>query len=306
MQHYLSLEEANLPAAWLTIGSFDGVHRGHQAIISQLVADARAARAPATVLTFFPHPTAVLRNRQEPFYLSTPDERAELLERLGVDVVVTHPFTLEVAKMSALEFMKLVSRRLHPRHLRVGYDFALGRGREGNVERLKQLGVELDYTLDVIQPVQMDGEIISSSQIRSVLAEGDLRKAIRLLGRPYQVSGEVVHGDGRGRLLGIPTANLEVWQQRVLPKAGVYVCQAQIDGQVWGAVTNVGVRPTFESQMPVSHVETHVLDFDRDLYGQQVQLEFLERLRDEQRFPNVDALVAQIKQDIQTARKKLA
>ncbi len=306
MQHFRSLEEANLSAAWLTIGSFDGVHRGHQAIINQLIADARAAGAPATVLTFFPHPSVVLRNRQDPFYLTTAEERAELLERLGVDVVITHPFTPTVAGMSAQEFMALVSRQLHPSRIRVGYDFALGRGREGNVERLQQLGGELGYTLDVIQPVQMDGQIISSSLVRAALFEGNLGKAEKLLGRPYQVGGEVVHGDGRGRLLGIPTANLDVWPQRVLPKSGVYVCRAQINGQLWGAVTNVGVRPTFESPTPVSHVETHVLDFDRDLYGQQMQLDFIMRLRDEQRFPNVEALAAQINQDIRVAREKLA
>jgi riboflavin kinase/FMN adenylyltransferase len=305
MQHYRSLNEVNLPAAWMTIGSFDGVHRGHQAIIGKLVDNAHAAGFPVVVLTFFPHPNVVLRSQQEPFYLTSPEERADLLGSLGVDVVITQPFTQGLAEMTAQEFIALVDRHVHPRHIMVGYDFALGRGREGNVNRLGQLGAEFGYSLDVIQPIQMEGEIVSSSQIRAALAEGNLTKAEKLLGRPYQVSGEVVHGDGRGRLLGIPTANLDVWQWRVLPKAGVYVCQAHIDGQIWGAVTNVGVRPTFENQPALPHVEAHVLDMNRDLYGQQVQLDFIDRLRDEKRFPNIDSLVAQIQLDIQSARNKL-
>jgi riboflavin kinase / FMN adenylyltransferase len=305
MQHYRSLEEVNLPAAWMTIGSFDGVHRGHQAIIGKLVERAHAANFPVVVLTFFPHPNVVLRSRQEPFYLNTPEERAALLGSLGVDVVITHPFTRGLAAMSAHDFIDLIDRYIHPRHIMVGYDFALGRGREGNVNRLGQLGEEFGYTLDVIQPIQMEGEIVSSSQIRNALMEGDLAKAGKLLGRPYQVSGEVIHGDGRGRLLGIPTANLDVWRWRVLPKAGVYVCQAHVDGQIWGAVTNVGVRPTFENQPAQPHVETHVLDLDRDLYGRQVQLDFIDRLRDEKRFPTVELLVQQIQRDIQSTRNKL-
>jgi riboflavin kinase/FMN adenylyltransferase len=306
MKHYRSLAEISLNACWLTIGSFDGVHRGHQAIISQLVRAARTAGEPAVVLTFFPHPAMVLRNRQDPLYLSTPEERAELLGALGVDVVITYPFTLQVASQTALEFMSEISRRIHPRHLLVGYDFALGRGREGNVARLQAIGTELGYTLDVISQIELEGEIVSSSQIRAALADGNVLKASRLLGRAYQVSGEVVHGDGRGRLLGIPTANLELWPYRVIPKAGVYACQAQIDGQTWKAVVNIGVRPTFDNQATVLHVEAHVLDLDEDLYGQQMQLAFIERLRDEQRFPSVEALVEQIRQDIQHARYNLS
>ncbi len=305
MQHFYSLQETNQTATWLTIGSFDGVHRGHQSIIHQLVEKAHAAGAPAAVLTFFPHPNVVLRNLQEPIYLTSPEERAALLGYLGVDIVVTHPFTLELAGMSANDFLALVNQHLHPRHLMVGYDFALGRRREGTVPRLQALGKEYGFTLDVIQPIQLEGEIVSSSQIRAALTGGDLEKVNRLLGRPYAVSGEVVHGDGRGRRLGIPTANLDVWPWRILPKTGVYVCRAMIDGQVWGAVTNVGVRPTFENQQTTPHIEAHVLDFERDLYGEAINLEFIARLRDEQRFPNIDALITQIQQDIQVARKKL-
>ena len=306
MQHYRSLEAANLSASWLTIGSFDGVHRGHQAIIKQLVNQAHASGSPAAVLTFFPHPAAILQNRKEPFYLTSPEKRAKLLGDLGIDVVITHPFSLDVAALTAQNFMTIVFEHLHPQHILVGYDFALGRGREGNAARLRELGEQLGYTLDIFQPVQLEGEIVSSSQIRSALAQGDVGKADRLLGRPYQLSGEIIHGDGRGRLLGIPTANLDVWAWHVLPKAGVYACRAHVADQVWDAVTNVGVRPTFENQLVPARVETHILDFKQDLYGRVVALDFIEHLRDEQRFPNVEALVAQINLDIQQARTNLS
>ena len=303
--HDRSLEDVNLSGAWLTIGSFDGVHRGHQAIIQRPVKDAHAAGDPAVVLTFHPHPAMVLRNRQEPFYLSTPEERAELLGVLGIDRVVTEPFNLQIAGLTAREFMGRVHRSLQPRHILVGYDFALGRGREGNVERLKELGQEFKYTLDVLQPIQQDGEIISSSQVRAALAEGLVQKAMRLLGRPYQVSGATIHGDGRGRKLGIPTVNLDIWPWKALPKAGVYACRVKIAGQPWNAVTNIGVRPTFENQLVPARVEAHILDFERDLYGEILQLEFIERLRDEMKFPAVEALLAQIQRDIQQAKEIL-
>jgi len=222
-----------------------------------------------------------------------------------VDIVITHPFNLQVASMSAHDFMTGVHRSLRPSHLRVGYDFALGRNREGNVDRLRQLGAEFGYTLDVMRPVKLEGETISSSQVRAALAAGDIERVERLLGRPYQVGGEIVHGDSRGRLLGIPTANLDVWALRALPKSGVYVCKAHIDGFVWNAVTNVGVRPTFENQPSTPRVEAHILEMEKDLYGKLVRLDFIAYLRDELRFSNVQALVDQIYQDIAQARQVL-
>jgi riboflavin kinase / FMN adenylyltransferase len=309
-QHFLSLDEVALSDSWLTIGSFDGVHLGHQAIVGELVSGAHIAGLPAVVLTFFPHPAVVLRNRQEFYYLTSPDERAELLGHLDVDLVITIPFTHDLASMSAFDFMAMLRKRLHPSHLWVGYDFALGHNREGDVPRLRQLGQELGYSLNVMQPIQTDGndsplEIISSSSIRAALAGGDLAKVGRQLGRPYSIKGEIVHGDGRGRLLGVPTANLELWPHRVLPKTGVYVCQAQIDDQIFGAVSNIGFRPTFENQPATPRVETHILDFDRDLYGKTIRLDFLHRLRDELRFSSIDMLVAQIQADISQARSFL-
>jgi riboflavin kinase/FMN adenylyltransferase len=306
MRHYRSLDGVRLHNVWLTIGSFDGVHLGHQEVVRNVVAGAHQAGALAVVLTFYPHPAAVLRKRQDPFYLTTPDERASLLGDLGVDVVITHPFNLEVAAMSARQFMTYLQAHLGLKRLYVGFNFALGRGREGDVPMLTRLGEELGYTVHVVPAVVVEGEVVSSSQIRAYLAEGDVERVARLLGRPYQIQGKVVRGDGRGKNLGFPTANLSVWAERALPKAGVYVCRAQVNGRVWGAVTNVGVRPTFENEPVPPRVETHLLDFEDEIYGEEIYLEFLTHLRDEARFPSPEALAAQIKTDVAKARQILS
>lgn len=302
MQHYWSLDDIQLKESWLTIGSFDGVHRGHQEIVKRLAAGAHARGVPAVVLTFHPHPSSVLGKRKDAFYLSTPEERAELLGALGADLVITHPFNLQVASMTALQFMNSLNTHLNIRELWVGYDFALGKGREGNVERLRQIGEDLGYSLDVIPPIEVDGEVVSSSKIRVYIANGEMDLAARLLGRPYRIEGVVVPGNGRGKTIGVPTANLQVWSELALPKAGVYACQAVVDEKSYQAVTNVGVRPTFEMGEVATRVEAHILDYDANLYGKRIQLDFLYHLRDEQRFPDVQALVTQIRQDIQQAR----
>jgi riboflavin kinase/FMN adenylyltransferase len=257
------------------------------------------------VLTFYPHPSEVLKKRQDSFYLTTPEERAALLGQLGVDVVITHPFNLDVAALSAREFMVYLQEHLQMSRLMIGYDFALGRGREGNVNRLQALGQELGYQVELFEAFRLGEQVISSSGVRAALAEGAVETASKLLGRLYRVSGVVVPGDGRGRTIGIPTANLEVWSQRVIPRAGVYVCRAFLNGKGFGAVTNIGVRPTFEPQTVNLRVETHLLDFEGDLYGREIQLDFLARLRDEQRFPNIEALVEQIHKDIRRSREIL-
>lgn len=305
MLHYWSLQSIHLQEVWLTIGAFDGVHRGHQEIIKSLVAGAHRTGIPAVVLTFYPHPSAVLKKRQDSFYLTTPEERAALLGKLGVDVVVTHPFNLQVAALSAHDFMAYLQGHLRMTRLMIGYDFALGRGREGDANRLLELGQELGYTVELFKAFRLGDQVVSSSAVRAALAEGAAETAAGLLGRPYQVSGLVVPGDGRGRTIGIPTANLDVWSQRVIPRPGVYVCEASLNGKSLGAVTNIGVRPTFEPQTANLRVETHLLDFEGDLYGREIQLDFLARLRDERRFPNIEALVDQIHQDIRRGREIL-
>ena len=303
MPHYWSLEEVQLEASWLTIGTFDGVHRGHQEIIKGMVAGAHAAGVPAAVLTFYPHPALVLGKRKDLYYLTTPEDQAELLGELGVDVVITHRFDYQTAETSAREFIDKVKTHLGFMQLWVGYDFALGRGREGDVPTLQHLGEEFGYTVHLTPPVENGGDVVSSSQIRNRLLAGEVEDVLRLLGRPYFLKGKVIPGDGRGRLIGIPTANLEVWPELVIPKSGVYACRVNLNRKTWGAVTNIGVRPTFSTRSDALHVETHILDFQGDIYNHTIHLEFLARLRDEQRFPGVEALVAQIQRDIARAQE---
>jgi riboflavin kinase/FMN adenylyltransferase len=228
------------------------------------------------------------------------------LSQLGVDIVISHPFDPETVQLSPLEFMAIVNAHLGLQRLLVGHDFALGRNRAGNPDVLRQIGQKFGYTVEEFPPFTVEGQVVSSSRIRSALLDGDVAAASALLGRPYSLTGRVEHGDGRGKPLGIPTANLEVWADRVIPKSGVYACQVAYQGKTWGAVTNVGVRPTFADQLPAPRVEAHLLDFDQDLYGQELRLSFLARLRDEQRFPNVAALVAQIQADIEQGRRLLS
>jgi riboflavin kinase / FMN adenylyltransferase len=300
-----SLDTVRLSGAWLTIGSFDGVHRGHQELIRRLVNDAHAAGEPAVVLTFFPHPSVVLRGIQGPFYLTDPTERATLLAGLGVDAVITLEFNLEMAALTAADFMRRLHERLALKCLWVGNNFALGRKREGNVDILTRLGDELGYQVQVVTPVEVDGVLISSTQIRTWLADGEVSQVKNGLGRWYRISGAIIHGDGRGRKIGIPTANLELWPQRALPVNGVYAVYGLVDGKCWPGVANIGTRPTFETQPVLPRLEVLLLDYDGDLYGQEISVDFVARLRSEQRFSSVEALLAQIEQDKHTARNLL-
>lgn len=305
MRHYWSLEDVYLQNTWLTIGTFDGVHRGHQEILQKLAAGAHNVGAQAVILTFYPAPAIVLGKRKDPFYLTNPEERAALLGEFGADIVITFPFTPQVSATPAHEFVSLLKTHIGMTHLIVGPDFAMGHDRDGNIHNLIEYGKEFNYTLSTILPVETNAGIISSSRIRAALAAGDLAQANLLLGRPYFVSGHVVPGDGRGQSIGIRTANLSLWMDRALPQSGVYVSHAMVNGQTFGAVTNVGIRPTFASKSTVPQVETHLLDFSENIYGQEIQVNFINRLRNEQRFPDVDALVNQIRRDISQAKEIL-
>jgi riboflavin kinase / FMN adenylyltransferase len=287
----------------LTIGAFDGVHRGHQALIARVVSRARASNRLAGLLTFHPHPAVVLAPERAPRYLTTPGEKVALLEGLGIDLVVLLPFDEELAATSARGFMERISARLRVSELWVGADFALGRDREGDVPRLRVLGDELGYAVYVFEPVFDDGAPISSSRIRALLREGDVEQATQLLGRYPRVAGQVVAGAARGRSLGIPTANLEVRPERAVPANGVYAVYAVLGRQRYPAVANVGVRPSFDNGERT--VETHILDFDKDIYNCDLVVEFVARLRDERRFNDIDELIEQIGKDIEMARSLL-
>ncbi len=303
MQHYYGLNDVALKNAWVTIGSFDGVHLGHRQIIDQITAEAHENGAPAVVLTFYPHPSTVIHGPRESFYLTLPEEKAKLLERTGLDAVITYSFDKKVALTSAKDFIKGLKKHLGFGHLWIGHDFALGKGREGDATLLKKIGAEMDFEVQVIEAFEINGNIVSSSRIRNLLEEGNIEEANDLLGRPHYVSGEVILGDQRGRTIGIPTANLNNDKIRAVPGPGVYACIAEFEGQQFKAVTNVGVRPTFEKEPVAPRIEAHLLDFHGDIYGKNVELRFLARLRDEQRFENVDALVTQIRLDIAIARE---
>jgi len=305
MGHYRSLNDVSLKNSWLTIGVFDGVHRGHQEILANLTAGAHENGAPAVVLTFWPHPAVVLGKRNDLKSLSTPEERADLLGALGVDAVITQPFTSEFAKLSALDFMRLVSERLDLRSLWIGYDFALGHNREGNLARLTEIGRELGYSVQAIGPVKNGEDVLSSSLIRQRIRNGEVAHAAENLGRFYALSGPVVHGDGRGRRINIPTANVDYPKDKVIPANGVYACWARVGGERYPAATNIGINPTFTPDKETPNVEAHILDFDRDLYGQELKLEFVQYLREELKFSSVEALLEQIHADIGKTRKIL-
>jgi len=286
----------------LTIGAFDGVHRGHQYLVQRLVKAAHESGRLAGLLTFHPHPDVVLAHRV-PLYLTTPGEKVALLERLGLDWVAILRFDQEMARTSAADFVTMLCRHLHMVELWVGRDFALGRNREGNVATLRKLGAELGFTVRVVEPLPEDGDPISSTRIRQLLYQGNVREAARLLGRYPSLAGKVVAGSQRGRLLGIPTANLEIRAERVIPADGVYAAYAVVGDQRYPAIVNIGRRPSFEDSERT--IETHILDFNNDIYGFDLVIEFVERLRHEQRFDDIDELIAQIHRDMRRARELL-
>jgi riboflavin kinase/FMN adenylyltransferase len=306
MRHYRSLDDVQLGDVWVTIGSFDGVHRGHQSIIQELIAGGRVNHAPTVVITFYPHPAAILRGRNFPYYLSSPEEKARILGDMGVDHVITHPFNRQVANKTARQFILDLHEHLRIRYLGVGYDFAMGKYRDGDFSILQQLGQEFDFIVKQSPPIEVQGGVISSSRIRFLLGVGQVEVAAGLLGRKYKIEGLVEVGDQRGRRLGFPTANMAIWAEKIIPTAGVYACWANVRGKTWGAVTNIGVRPTFEANPVPPRVEAHLIDFDDDIYGENIQVEFVSRIRDERRFPNIDALRAQIQKDLDQSREILS
>lgn len=288
----------------LSIGSFDGVHLGHQHLLRSLVAQARATGRLSAALTFYPHPRAVLRPDQAPQYLTTQEERNELLLNLGLDLVVVLRFDRAMAATSGEDFVRLLYERLRMRELWVGSDFAMGRGRAFGVPELRALGERLGIALRVVPPYEHGGEPVSSTRIRNVLAAGEVAEARELLGRPVSFRGQVVEGARRGHRLGFPTANLPLDPHRAIPLDGVYVVWAVVDGCRYAAVANLGASPSFDSDTRL--LEVHLLDYDGDLYGRMMTVEFVQRLRPVVRFEDLDGLVRQIDSDVRVAREVLS
>ncbi|MFA9444716.1 bifunctional riboflavin kinase/FAD synthetase [Egicoccus sp. AB-alg6-2] len=287
----------------VTIGNFDGVHKGHQVLLRRAVDAARGRGARAVAITFDPHPAAVLRPGSEPLALQPLEERVAALLELEVDLVVVLAFTPELSQLTPEAFVtEVLARPLATRRLIVGTNFRFGHRAAGDVVSLVEGGEEHDFEVEAVTLLELEGRPISSSAVREALTNGRLSWANRALGRPYCLHGEVVEGEGRGRTIGVPTANVAVPPGRLVPGNGVYAGTAGVGGRRWPAVTNVGLRPTFDGRSRT--VEVHLLDADRnvDLYGRDLEVGFEHRLRDEQRFDGVDALVAQIQADIARAR----
>jgi riboflavin kinase/FMN adenylyltransferase len=303
-EHIYDLANAHLPQpSQVTIGMFDGVHRGHQHLIRKLVADARRANRLAAVLTFFPHPDVVIRGLTGRYYLTTAEQKAALLMELGVDYVITHPFDDRVRQIRAAAFVDQLREHLNIAGLMVGPDFAMGYKREGNVDFLRTQGQQKGFDLNITDVVSSQGQAISSTAIRKALEAGDVAQARTLLGRSYSVTGPVVHGAKRGRQIGYPTANIEVWDQQVIPANGIYASWVYLNNERFMAATSLGVRPTFNGQDIT--VEPYILDFDREIYGEQLTVTFEKRLRDEQKFDSLDALIQQIGADVDESRAYL-
>jgi riboflavin kinase/FMN adenylyltransferase len=319
MKILTDLSQIKCQPSSLTIGFFDGVHRGHQYLIDQASMSARQKRQRAVLLTFYPHPSVVLRGA-EPFYLSTREEKLALLSASDLDVIVIQPFTPGLAQTRARDFVEVLISQVGMVELWLGPDFALGYRREGDIAFLRAMGEERGFSVKVVHRLKLDGEPITSSRIRQALRNGDVTLAARFLGRPYNLQGPVVIGAQRGHTLGFPTANVEVPEERAVPANGVYAAWAKVQSEPvvsnleWlqsqdvrveqhRAVVNIGTRPTFENGPRT--VEAHLLDFKRDIYGHRLALDFVTRLRPEKRFNGIEELVAQIQRDTEEARKLL-
>lgn len=284
----------------LTLGVFDGLHLGHQAIMRRVVERAKDTGAIPTAITFDPHPRAVLHPRSAPPLLQTLDQRLSNLEILGIEQSIVFPFSKEFASQPAEDFIqRTIHERLHAQEVYLGKGFAFGKDRGGNIELLKKMSGELGFIAEDVDEVQLRGQRISSSQIRKLLTHGRVNLARRMLGRPYGVEGEVVRGERRGHQIGFPTANLNP-VNRVIPKFGVYATTTLINGSWLKSITNIGVRPTFDGSN--MSIETFVFDFDGDLYGDVLRVRFLHRIRDEKKFNGIDELRSQIEADTARAR----
>ncbi len=303
--------EKRLDHLVVTVGSFDGIHLGHRSILDTVVARARARAGTAAVVTFDPHPRKVLQPERSPRLLSTREQRLELVAAAGIDVTIVEPFTAEFARTPPERFVReYLHEGLRPEEVYVGYDFRFGRDREGSMRMLTELGPRLGFAVTIIPEVTIDGEDVNSTRIRELLAEGDVARAARLLGRPYALRGRVVRGEQRGRTLGFPTLNLEP-ENELLPEPGVYAGSVRFldggmpqRGALHHCVTNVGRRPTFDAGEAIV-CESFVLDFDADAYGRRIDLAFHSRVRAERKFPGLDALRAQIAADVEETRRRL-
>jgi len=292
-----------LPNPVLTLGNFDGVHLGHQAIFRKVVERAREIGGTSVAFTFEPHPLKVLSPERSPQLLNTFHGKLRLFEAAGIEVVICANFTRVFADQHPEDFARdVLHKQIGVKEVYVGYDYAFGKGREGSIESLMRMGQTYGFKVGVIEPVQVDGVVVSSSAIRDLIAGGRIEEGNRLLGRHYTIEGEVVHGSHRGHALGFPTANIKS-NNELIPAFGVYAVLARVGGRTLKGVASIGIRPTFDGG-PVS-IEVFLFEFSEDLYGKEMEVAFVKRLRGEEKFSDVEALVRQIQKDVQSAREAL-
>jgi riboflavin kinase/FMN adenylyltransferase len=310
MQHIQGLNDICRPfkRAVITIGNFDGVHIGHQALFYEVIERAHAIDGTSIAITFEPHPLRVLKKNASPPLITMFEQKVELIERSGIDVLISIPFTLEFAAISAQSFVEdLLLRKIGMKAIVVGEDYAFGKNREGNIEMLNAMAPRLGFEVIVtgmIRTIQGTLERISSTAIRDLVQAGEMPHACRMLGRHFQIRGTVVAGRDRGgKLLGFPTANLKL-EGELCPKAGIYAVTVEAQGRLLQGVANIGYSPTFDDRQFT--VEVHILDFNEIIYGQRLRVNFLKRIRDEIKFPSLAALKEQIAADVETARRVLA
>lgn len=307
MKIYKNIEDIRAPFshACVTIGNFDGVHLGHQQLFAQVAYQAHQQKGTSVAITFDPHPLQILKPGGIKL-ISTCEQKIELVDMAGIDVMVIVPFTQEFAATTAEYFVdEILLKRIGMKELVVGYDYAFGKGRTGNISFLQQQGKEKGFSVAVVDAYYTQGTLVSSTHIRQLLAAGEMAEARRLLGRCYQIRGEVQLGKQRGgKEIGFPTANLKFADEDLVPRHGVYVSQVICDGKCYGGVINIGCNPTFGEQALVA--ETHIFDFNQDIYGKPIKVNLLEFLRNERRFDNINELAAQIGRDVASARKILS
>jgi riboflavin kinase/FMN adenylyltransferase len=301
--HQLLAEAAPDKETVLTIGVFDGVHLGHRRLLKRLVQLSKPHLLPA-VLTFSNHPIAVLSPGTQVSYLTSSQQKARLLKDQGVELIVSLEFTPEFSQVSAEDFVKMLVDSLRMRGLVLGPDTALGRNRQGDVDFLRQVGADMGFWVEAVEPLLLDGVIVKSRSIREDISRGEVAASAKLLDRNYSVEGKVVIGDRRGRQLGFPTANLRMDSRILLPGDGIYATWAFIDGVRYPSATSIGVRPTFGLSERL--LEVHVMDFNSDIYGKPVYVEFVSKLRDQETYSDVPELVRQINQDVADSRRVLA
>lgn len=288
----------------VTFGVFDGIHLGHQAVINTLLKHAAHDNLASVLVGFYPHPLAFLAPERCPPLLTPLPKRVEILQQFGVDEIVMLSFDAQIASMSPEAFVeRVLLEKCRAKHVVVGYACQFGKNRAGNAERLVELSNGYAFDVSVVPPTEIDGAPVHSTRIREALAQGDLRQSAQLLGRPYSLIGKVVHGDGRGREIGFPTANIET-QNQVYPPNGVYAIRAKLEERWLDGVLNIGMRPTFNGVN--IQVEGHFFNFDEIIYGKLVEIFFVKKIRSERKFPNIEFLVQQIQRDIAAATEILA